>query len=115
MSLGSQSPAQFKERQKPTFHVFQIAKPNVGSTLLNCILQGLLDKPASEYSFIPAVPPSNGGKHGPWPPGVTQKYVDELARDGKVNPFLFHNGRLKLAQENLWVTAVTKTHIVDVN
>ena len=26
-----------------TFHIFQIAKPHTGSTLLNCILQGLLE------------------------------------------------------------------------
>lgn len=28
-----------------SFHIFQIAKPHTGSTLLNCILQGLLDEP----------------------------------------------------------------------
>ncbi len=95
-----------------TFHIFQIAKPHTGSTLLNCILQGLLDEPYEKYSFLPAVKPNDGGRLGPYPQGITEsnRQVKE-----EPYPFILHDGRLKMAQDNLDVTVVTKTHIVDVD
>ena len=95
-----------------TFHFFQIAKPHTGSTLLNCILQGLLDEPFEKYSFLPVVKPTDGGRFGPYPQGITES--DAQVRD-EPYPFILHDGRLKMAQENMDVTAVTKTHIVDVD
>ena len=95
-----------------TFHIFQIAKPHTGSTLLNCILQGLLDEPFEKYNFLPAVKPTDGGRFGPYPQGITES--DAQVQD-EPYPFILHDGRLKMAQENMDVTAVTKTHVVDVD
>ena len=95
-----------------TFHIFQIAKPHTGSTLLNCILQGLLDEPFEKYAFLPVSKPDDGGRFGPYPQGITEsnRQVKE-----EPHPFILHDGRLKLAQDNLDVTVVTKTHVVDVD
>jgi len=95
-----------------TFHIFQIAKPHTGSTLLNCILQGLLDEPFEKYSFLPIVKPTDGGRFGSYPQGIAESnsQVQE-----EPYPFILHDGRLKMAQDNMDVTAVTKTHVVDVD
>ena len=95
-----------------TFHLFQIAKPHTGSTLLNCILQGLLDEPYEKYSFLPAVKPTDGGRLGPYPQGITES--NRQVRE-EPYPFILHDGRLMMAQDNLDVTVVTKTHVVDVD
>lgn len=94
------------EEEQVLFHVFQIAKPHTGSTLLNCILQGLLDEPFEKYSFLFARHPRDNGRYGPYPPNA------DLADP---YPFILHDSRLKLTKESIDVTAVTKTHIVDVD
>eukprot|EP00562_Extubocellulus_spinifer_P017243 CAMPEP_0178609718 /NCGR_PEP_ID=MMETSP0697-20121206/38789_1 /TAXON_ID=265572 /ORGANISM="Extubocellulus spinifer, Strain CCMP396" /LENGTH=1413 /DNA_ID=CAMNT_0020248299 /DNA_START=166 /DNA_END=4403 /DNA_ORIENTATION=- len=92
-----------------SYHIFQIAKPHTGSTLLNCILQGLLDEPFEKYSFLPIVKPAEDGRFGSYPQGVTESSVEN-----DPYPFILHDGRLKMAEDNMDVTTVTKTHIVDV-
>ena len=95
-----------------TFHIFQIAEPHTGSTLLNCILQGLLDEPFEKYNFLPFYKPTDGGLFGPYPQGITES---DAQVQNEPYPFILHDGRLKMAQENMDVTTVTKTHIVDVD
>lgn len=90
------------------YHVFQIAKPHTGSTLLNCILQGLLDRPYEKYSYLPSQKPGDNGKPAPWPLNANQTHAHPY-------PFIWHDGRLLTAQDHLGVTTVTKTHVVDVD
>jgi len=97
----------------PDFHVFQIAKPHTGSTLLNCILQGLLEESIETgYAFLREAKPgdkvfkSNDDDDG-------EEIKDS---DGATFPVILHDDKVKRATAStINATMVTKTHLVNVD
>merc|ERR1719199_2039409 len=74
----------FANADAEPYHIFQVAKPHTGSTLLNAILQGLFEQESASYAFLPKRPPGQDDlRFGPYPLGVEE---DDIA--GVPLPFI---------------------------
>jgi len=96
-------------------HVFQISRPHSGSTLLNCILQGLLEESLDTgYAFL------RNAKAGDIVVADDSKGQNTKAKVENAstftNPVILHDGVLRKANPKaLNATKVTKVHSVDVD